>query len=169
MHLENSVVSLTSPLFTHDTDSLPLSLSLSSTLTRSHHLDQIQFLERLAELFEARKNKGSVFLTTKRCTPLSSSLSLPPPSEKTLIINSHPSSNSVTYDSEPTLDQDATIADSTEVATPSASTSNATASNEKEFPLIVRATDGKGKKDIKVKLSTIVSPQSPMKQTGSVR
>jgi len=37
---------------------------------------------------------------------------------------------------------------------PTASTSSAA---EKEYPLLMRATDGKAKKDIKVKLSTIVS------------
>jgi len=63
----------------------------------------------------------------------------------------------VTYETEPTQDEDATMNDSAEAAVPSTSTSTAATSSEKEFPLIVRATDGKGKKDIKVKLSTIVS------------
>ncbi|GAA5828855.1 hypothetical protein JCM5353_004002, partial [Sporobolomyces roseus] len=93
------------------------------------HLENSVFLERLAELFEARKNKGSVFLTTKR----------------------------LTYETGSTQDEDATMNDSAEAAVPSTSTSTAATSSEKEFPLIVRATDGKGKKDIKVKLSTIVS------------
>lgn len=39
---------------------------------------------------------------------------------------------------------------------PTASTSTSSSSRDREYPLIVRATDGKAKKSIKVKLSTIV-------------
>ncbi|GAA5869798.1 hypothetical protein JCM16303_001797 [Sporobolomyces ruberrimus] len=98
------------------------------------HLSNETFLERLSELFESRKDAGSVFLTTKRLT-----YEAP--------------------DTEDESEQDVKMQDEPEPE-PSASTSTDTpvSPSEKEFPLIVRATDGKSKKDTKTKLSTIVQP-----------
>ncbi|GAA6020999.1 hypothetical protein JCM11491_005959 [Sporobolomyces phaffii] len=66
--------------------------------------------------------------------------------------------HTVTYDAPPTAVDpagDATMPD----APPAASTSTAAVTAEREYPLVVRATDGTGKKDSKVKLSTLVQPQ----------
>ncbi|GAA5950063.1 hypothetical protein JCM3765_004180 [Sporobolomyces pararoseus] len=98
------------------------------------HLSNEAFLERLAELFEARKEKGSIFLTSKRLT-------YEGPTETT------------------TVEGEDTQMKEDGAEQPTASTSTSSSAEEKEYPLIMRATDGKGKKDIKVKLSTIVQPQ----------
>ncbi|GAA5984971.1 hypothetical protein JCM5350_000085 [Sporobolomyces pararoseus] len=98
------------------------------------HLSNEVFLERLAELFEARKEKGSVFLTSKRMT------------------YEEPIEATTTEGEDTQMKEDG-------AEQPTASTSTSSRAEEKEYPLIMRATDGKGKKDIKVKLSTIVQPQ----------
>ncbi|GAA5915429.1 RNA-binding signal recognition particle subunit SRP14 [Sporobolomyces salmoneus] len=98
------------------------------------HLSNEVFLERLSELFDSRKDVGSVFLTTKRLT-YEPATELPQGEGEDTAMkgeSDHP---------------------------PTASTSTSQAEGEKEYPLLVRATDGKGKKDIKTKLSTIVQPQ----------
>ncbi|GAA5976342.1 hypothetical protein JCM10908_005466 [Rhodotorula pacifica] len=98
------------------------------------HLSNAEFLDRLAALFAERKDAGTVFLTQKR----------------------------LTYDAEPSS-VPATAAGGDVEMSDAASSSRAhdltTQSDEdREWPLLLRATDGRGKKDTKVKISTTVQP-----------
>ncbi|GAA5880008.1 hypothetical protein JCM1840_005288 [Sporobolomyces johnsonii] len=117
MHLDNAVV------------------SNAPSIRPSH------FLERLAALFESRKDKGSVFITQKRFTYNDGTSATAAPA------------TSASTDVE-AGDDDVAMTDS------AASPSSSSASPQTEYPLLVRATDGRSKKDIKVKLSTIVHPSA---------
>ncbi|GAA5838382.1 hypothetical protein JCM3766R1_005531 [Sporobolomyces carnicolor] len=108
------------------------------------HLSNDVFLARLSDLFESRKDVGSVFLTTKRLTY-------------------EPASTNAGSQGE---DGDAVMKDEGDQV-PTASTSTSSSSRDREYPLIVRATDGKAKKSIKVKLSTIVQPQDYLSFTDA--
>ncbi|GAA6061735.1 hypothetical protein JCM10212_000468 [Sporobolomyces blumeae] len=110
------------------------------------HLENAVFLERLAELFDARKEKGSVFLTQKRMTYESDNTSSRPDGDAEM-------------QEAGGEDEAATTAAASESRTREASTSkHGDAGSTREWPLLVRATDGRGKKDTKVKISTIVEP-----------
>ncbi|GAA5952932.1 hypothetical protein JCM21900_001521 [Sporobolomyces salmonicolor] len=113
-----------------------------------------QFLERLAALFESRKDKGSIFITQKRFTYDS-------PSTSTSAAAA-PTTADAAGDDDVAMTDSATPA-SASSPSPSASPSLSSVhrpSAPQEYPLLVRATDGRSKKDLKVKLSTIVHPAS---------
>ncbi|KWU44273.1 signal recognition particle, SRP9/SRP14 subunit [Rhodotorula sp. JG-1b] len=100
------------------------------------HLSNAEFLERLAALFAERKDAGTVFLTQKRLTyETDASTSSPGDVELTdASAGMAASSSSRARDSTPHEEQD------------------------REWPLLLRATDGRGKKDTKIKISTTVQP-----------
>ncbi|GAA5951468.1 hypothetical protein JCM8115_005160 [Rhodotorula mucilaginosa] len=99
------------------------------------HLSNAEFLERLAALFAQRKDAGTVFLTQKRLTyETDASTSSPEDVQMTDAAAAAASSSSRARDSTPHDEQD------------------------REWPLLLRATDGRGKKDTKIKLSTTVQP-----------
>ncbi|KAL0257827.1 hypothetical protein SLS55_006992 [Diplodia seriata] len=103
------------------------------------HLSNEEFFARLKELFDARRTKdhGTVYLTQKRRTPCPA--------------DNSPKAN-VTFDLESRASTPTKVADDplwdTHPPNP--------------LPIIVRATNGKSKdkRDRKVKLSTIVSPDN---------
>ncbi|POY70670.1 hypothetical protein BMF94_6321 [Rhodotorula taiwanensis] len=95
------------------------------------HLSNSEFLDQLAALFAQRKEAGSVFLTQKRLT-----------------YDAETSTSSVNAKQ---AGQDAEMSDAV-----ASSSSPANPTDAQEWPLLIRATDGKSKKDTKVKLSTTV-------------
>ncbi|GAA5932424.1 RNA-binding signal recognition particle subunit SRP14 [Sporobolomyces koalae] len=97
------------------------------------HLSNEVFLDRLSDLFEAKKTQGSVFLTTKRLTY-----------------------EPTTLEGTTRTDQDEDVDMTDSHDQPPATSSSSSSAQTKEYPLLVRATDGKGKKETKTKLSTIV-------------
>ncbi|GAA5914895.1 hypothetical protein JCM5296_001703 [Sporobolomyces johnsonii] len=99
---------------------------------------RLKFLERLAALFESRKDKGSVFITQKRFT-----------------YNDGTSATAA-----PATSASAHVEAGDDDVAMTVSPSSSSTSPQTEYPLLVRATDGRSKKDIKVKLSTIVHPSA---------
>ncbi|GAA5863755.1 hypothetical protein JCM3774_001147 [Rhodotorula dairenensis] len=93
------------------------------------HLSNSEFLERLTALFAQRKHAGTVFLTQKR----------------------------LTYDAEASTSA-ASDVEMSDVASSSRTRDPASPPDDREWPLLMRATDGRGKKDTKVKISTTVQP-----------
>ncbi|BGP54288.1 hypothetical protein JCM8202_000720 [Rhodotorula sphaerocarpa] len=94
------------------------------------HLSRDEFLDRLAALLAQRKDAGSVFLTQKR----------------------------LTYDAAASTGPAGDDVEMTDAPSSSRAHDLADGDAEREWPLLVRATDGKGKKDTKVKISTTVDP-----------
>ncbi|GAA6044131.1 hypothetical protein JCM8097_004725 [Rhodosporidiobolus ruineniae] len=99
-------------------------------------LSNEQFLEQLATLFAKQKDKGSVFLTQKRYTfegPASTSTA------GGAAAGAGGEDVEMGEAGRPAGDHDGDV-------------------DEREWPLFIRATDGESKKDIKVKISTVVQP-----------
>ncbi|GAA6049793.1 hypothetical protein JCM3770_002164 [Rhodotorula araucariae] len=93
------------------------------------HLTPDEFLVQLEQLFAARRVKGSVFLVQKRLT-----------------YEPEPSTSTSTGGGATVPAEDVEMGEA------------GVGAGEREWPLLVRATDGKAKKDEKVRLSTVVPP-----------
>ncbi|TNY17686.1 signal recognition particle 14kD protein-domain-containing protein [Rhodotorula diobovata] len=94
------------------------------------HLSNDEFLIQLEQLFAARKDKGSVFLLQKRMTW-------------------QPEASTSTAPAAGAPGDDVEMGDSA---------GERRADEDREWPLLLRATDGKSDKKAKVKLTTVVQP-----------